>query len=94
MNKYKLYFATHNKKQLNKILTLSADIFNGYTLTNSTGGWRDSNGKLIKENSYILTIITDKAKEVQQLPKYINWIAKQDATILEQQQAQITFINN
>jgi hypothetical protein len=93
MNKYKLYFATHNKRQLNKILTLSADIFNGYTLTDSVGGWKDNNGKLIKENSYILTIITDKAKEVQRLPDYINWIAKQDCTILEQQQTQIKFIN-
>tara|TARA_R100000664_G_scaffold27775_1_gene38691 strand:+ start:1172 stop:1513 length:342 start_codon:yes stop_codon:yes gene_type:complete len=84
MNKYDIYFAVNNKKQLNKILSLSAVAFNGYTLTKCQGGWKDDTGKLIKENSYQLTIIADdsKEKEVELLPKYINWIAEQDCSIL------------
>ena len=94
MNKYIIYFATHSNKQLNKILSLSATIFNGYTLTNSLGGWRDDNGTLIKENSYILTLLTDKIEEVKKLPQYINFIAKQSETIIETKQQIKTITNN
>ena len=95
MNKYNLYFATNKAKQLKKILSLSADIFGGYTLTNAVGGWSDSNGKLIEEDSYILTILTDKYNDIRRLPDYINYIAKQQTTILtEDKQTNIKFINH
>tara|TARA_R100001594_G_scaffold57669_1_gene91579 strand:- start:324 stop:608 length:285 start_codon:yes stop_codon:yes gene_type:complete len=94
MKKVNLYFATETDKQLNKILKLVSDIFSGYSLTKSIGGWycKDTN-KYIEEDSFNLMLFTNKLDEVEQLPKYINYVAKQKETLIAIEDTNIKFIN-
>lgn len=92
INKYNYYFATENKKQLKKILSLCIDIFGGYTLINTFGGWKDANNIKHIEKAYKLTIFTDKEKEIKPLAKYINFNCNQQTTIIETEN-KIKFIN-
>ncbi len=93
MKTYNIYFATENKKQLNKILSLCVDVFGGYTHIKTFGGWKDKDNIKYIEEANKVTIITNKTKELNPLCKWINYVANQQSTLLETTNNKSNFIN-
>ena len=108
MIRYELYFAlggkhTDNAEQvhLKKVLEKVCDTFGGYSLQKIQGGWKNTNVewlyqdiKMVEEDSYRLTLITDSVKpdKVSLLCDYIKRNFQQEEVMYTEEEVKVVRI--
>jgi hypothetical protein len=105
MKKYDIYFSLENDKdgrQLTeneksyaiRLITCKAlDIFGGYTLVESQGGYVYKDGSSIREKAYILTIFCDFSFGVVSICGYIKGVGFQESVLYTCQELEKFEIN-
>jgi len=89
MKKFEIFTEEKNREEVEKLLAKKVD---GFTLTFGLGYWISTRGETCKENSLIITLLTNEEKVVRSIAEEIKKMNNQESVLVVETKVKGEFI--